>query len=47
MTQRIRDAIELLPQAGVRWLYADRLPVLGQYVTLRHAAADATIYELR
>ncbi|MET9269670.1 hypothetical protein [Kribbella sp. NPDC003557] len=45
-------AIERLRQAGVRWLYADNRagtvsPALRNYVRLRHATLDATIYELR
>jgi hypothetical protein len=45
-------AIERLRQAGVRWLYADHRagkvsPALARYVTVRHATADATIYEIR
>jgi hypothetical protein len=45
-------AIERLHQAGVRWLYADNRaggvsPALRNYVRLRHATLDATIYELR
>ena len=45
-------AIERLRQAGVRWLYADHRagtvsPALRNYVRLRHATLDATIYELR
>ncbi|ADB29623.1 hypothetical protein Kfla_0501 [Kribbella flavida DSM 17836] len=44
--------IERLRQYGVRWLYADRRageisPALKQYVRLRHATADATVYEIR
>ncbi|WP_327639415.1 hypothetical protein OHB24_13905 [Kribbella sp. NBC_00482] len=44
--------IERLRQAGVRWLYADNRagyvsPALRNYVRLRHATLDATIYELR
>ncbi|HEY3559835.1 MAG TPA: hypothetical protein VGL05_20340 [Kribbella sp.] len=45
-------AVERLRQAGVRWLYADNRaggvsPALRNYVRLRHATLDATIYELR
>jgi hypothetical protein len=45
-------AIERLRKAGVRWLYADNRagmvsPALRDYVRLRHATLDATIYELR
>ena len=45
-------AIERLRKAGVRWLYADHRagdvsPALRNYVRLRHATLDATIYELR
>jgi hypothetical protein len=45
-------AIERLRDAGVRWLYADNRagdvsPALRNYVRLRHATLDATIYELR
>ena len=45
-------AIERLREAGVRWLYADHRagdvsPALRNYVRLRHATLDATIYELR
>ena len=45
-------AIERLRKAGVHWLYADHRagdvsPVLRNYVRLRHATLDATIYELR
>ncbi|MEU4608645.1 hypothetical protein AB0F43_37125 [Kribbella sp. NPDC023972] len=45
-------AIERLRKAGVRWLYADHRagkvsPVLRNYVRLRHATMDATIYEIR
>ncbi|MGW6278983.1 hypothetical protein [Kribbella sp. NPDC055071] len=45
-------AIERLRQAGVRWLYADNRvgnvsPALRNYVSLRHATLDATIYELK
>jgi hypothetical protein len=44
--------IERLRESGVRWLYADHRagpisPNLQQYAQLRHATADATIYELR
>ncbi|HZX07349.1 hypothetical protein [Kribbella sp.] len=44
-------AIERLRKAGVRWLYADNRagtvsPALRNYVRLRHATLDATIYEL-
>ncbi|WP_040456878.1 hypothetical protein [Kribbella catacumbae] len=44
--------IERLRKLGVRWLYADNLagevsPALKQYVRLRHATLDATIYEIR
>ena len=45
-------AIERLRKAGVRWLYADHRagkvsPELRNYVRLRHATLDATIYEIR
>ncbi|TCC31786.1 hypothetical protein [Kribbella speibonae] len=45
-------AIERLREAGVRWLYADHRagevsPALRNYVRLKHATLDATIYELR
>ena len=45
-------AIERLRKAGVRWLYADNRagqvsPNLKQYVRLRQATLDATIYEIR
>jgi hypothetical protein len=45
-------SIERLRQAGVRWLYADNRaggvsPALRNYVRLRHATLDATIYELK
>jgi len=44
-------AIERLHKAGVRWLYADNRagtvsPALRNYVRLRHATVDATIYEI-
>jgi hypothetical protein len=44
--------IERLRKSGVRWLYADHRagqvsPNLKQYVRLRHATLDATIYEIR
>ncbi|MFI5710821.1 hypothetical protein [Kribbella sp. NPDC051620] len=44
--------IERLRKLGVRWLYADHRagqisPQLKQYVRLRHATLDATIYEIR
>jgi hypothetical protein len=44
--------IERLRRYGVRWLYADKQygpvsPDLNQYVRLRHATLDATIYEIR
>jgi hypothetical protein len=44
--------IERLRKSGVRWLYADRRagpvsPNLKQYVRLRHATLDATVYEIR
>ncbi|MEV6287228.1 hypothetical protein [Kribbella sp. NPDC051770] len=44
--------IERLRRYGVRWLYADHRtgqvsPDLNQYVRLRHATLDATIYEIR
>lgn len=44
--------IERLRKLGVRWLYADNRagevsPSLKQYVRLRHATLDATIYEIR
>jgi hypothetical protein len=45
-------AIERLRKVGVRWLYADNRagqvsPALRNYVRLRHATLDATVYELR
>ncbi|MEV0287097.1 hypothetical protein AB0H36_23525 [Kribbella sp. NPDC050820] len=45
-------AIERLRNVGVRWLYADNRagkvsPALRNYVRLRHATLDATIYEIR
>ncbi|MFI7060511.1 hypothetical protein ACIBL3_05980 [Kribbella sp. NPDC050124] len=45
-------AIERLRKVGVRWLYADNRagkvsPALRNYVRLRHATLDATIYEIR
>ncbi|NIK54927.1 hypothetical protein [Kribbella shirazensis] len=45
-------AIERLREAGVRWLYADNRagevsPALRNYVRLRHATLDATIYEVK
>ncbi|GAA1651599.1 hypothetical protein GCM10009744_49210 [Kribbella alba] len=45
-------AIERLRRLGVRWLYADNRageisPNLKQYVRLRQATLDATIYEIR
>ncbi|RZU13710.1 hypothetical protein EV645_4563 [Kribbella rubisoli] len=45
-------SIERLRQAGVRWLYADNRaggvsPALRNFVRLRHATLDATIYELK
>ncbi|WP_238334757.1 hypothetical protein [Kribbella amoyensis] len=45
-------AIERLRRLGVRWLYADHrageiAPTLKDYVRLRHATLDATIYEIR
>jgi hypothetical protein len=45
-------AIERLRKAGVRWLYADHRagnvsPALRNYVQLRHATTDATIYEIK
>jgi hypothetical protein len=45
-------AVQRLKDAGVRWLYADRragpvAPALRNYVRLRHATMDATIYEIR
>ncbi|MEU4288927.1 hypothetical protein AB0E63_11960 [Kribbella sp. NPDC026596] len=45
-------SIERLRKAGVRWLYADHRagevsPALRNYVRLRHATLDATVYELR
>ncbi|TDW18706.1 hypothetical protein [Kribbella kalugense] len=45
-------AIERLRKAGVRWLYADNRagtvsPALRNFVRLRHATMDATIYEIR
>ncbi|MGC4936310.1 hypothetical protein [Kribbella sp. DT2] len=44
--------IDRLRRYGVRWLYADHRagqvsPDLNQYVRLRHATLDATIYEIR
>jgi hypothetical protein len=44
--------IERLRKIGVRWLYADNRagqvsPDLKQFVRLRHATLDATIYEIR
>ncbi|MDX6259391.1 MAG: hypothetical protein QOH84_1079, partial [Kribbellaceae bacterium] len=44
--------IERLRKLGVRWLYADHRagqisPQLKDYVRLRHATLDATIYEIR
>jgi hypothetical protein len=44
--------IERLRRIGVRWLYADNRagtvsPELKQFVRLRHATLDATIYEIR
>ena len=44
--------IERLRRVGVRWLYADHRagtvsPQLKQFVRLRHATLDATIYEIR
>jgi hypothetical protein len=44
-------AIERLRKAGVRWLYADNRagkvsPALRNYVRLRHATLDATVYEI-
>ncbi|MEV8376896.1 hypothetical protein AB0P21_29405 [Kribbella sp. NPDC056861] len=44
--------IQRLRKLGVRWLYADNRaglvsPQLKQYVRLRHATLDATIYEIR
>lgn len=44
--------IERLRRIGVRWLYADNRagevsPNLKEFVRLRHATLDATIYELR
>jgi hypothetical protein len=44
--------VERLRQYGVRWLYADHRageisPNLKQYVRLRYATRDATIYEFR
>lgn len=44
--------IERLRRYGVRWLYADNRagevsPNLKQFVRLRHATLDATIYEIR
>jgi hypothetical protein len=44
--------IERLRKAGVRWLYADNRagkvsPALRNYVRLRHATLDATVYEIR
>ncbi len=45
-------AIERLRKAGVRWLYADNRagevsPALRNYVQLRHATEDVTIYEIK
>ncbi|NEA35657.1 hypothetical protein G3I17_29000 [Streptomyces sp. SID13031] len=44
--------IDRLRKLGVRWLYADNRagevsPQLKQFVRLRHATLDATIYEIR
>ncbi|MDX2972477.1 hypothetical protein PWY87_28690 [Kribbella solani] len=46
------NAIQRLRDAGVRWLYADNRagevsPALRNYVRIRHATLDATIYEIR
>ncbi|WP_433164863.1 hypothetical protein [Kribbella sp. CA-247076] len=51
-TAPTQATIERLRKAGVRWLYADHRagtvsPELRNYVRLRHATLDATIYELR
>jgi hypothetical protein len=45
-------AVERLRRAGVKWLYADRRagevsPQLKEFVRIRHATLDATIYEIR
>ncbi|TCC58068.1 hypothetical protein E0H73_27405 [Kribbella pittospori] len=45
-------AIERLRKAGVRWMYADRRagkvsPALREYVSLRHATLDVTVYEIK
>jgi len=45
-------SIERLRNAGVRWLYADNRagevsPALRNYVVLRHATLDVTIYEIK
>ncbi|MEU8226324.1 hypothetical protein [Kribbella sp. NPDC048915] len=45
-------AIQRLRESGVRWLFADHRagqvsPSLRNYVRLRHATLDATIYEIR
>ena len=44
--------IERLRRLGVRWLYADNRagevsPKLKDFVRLRHATLDATVYEIR
>lgn len=46
------EAIERLRRVGVRWLYADHRagkvsPALREYVSLRHATLDVTIYEIK
>ncbi|HEY0473535.1 MAG TPA: hypothetical protein VGD34_17820 [Kribbella sp.] len=51
-TQPSSAVIERLRRLGVRWLYADNRageisPNLKQYVRLRQATMDATIYEIR
>jgi hypothetical protein len=51
-TQPSAAVIERLRRYGVRWLYADNRagqvsPNLKQYVRLRQATLDATIYEIR
>jgi len=51
-TQPSAAVIERLRRYGVRWLYADNRagkvsPNLMQYVRLRQATLDATIYEIR
>jgi hypothetical protein len=46
------EAIERLRKVGVRWLYADHRAgkvsaALREYVSLRHATLDVTIYEIK